>query len=35
MTALDRWFSYFPLLMTVLSFTALGIFAHNLSIWTA
>ena len=34
MTALDRVFSYFPLLLTVASFTALGIFARHPSGWT-
>jgi acetyltransferase-like isoleucine patch superfamily enzyme len=34
MTAWDRLFSYFPLLMTAASFTALGIFAAWPSGWT-
>jgi hypothetical protein len=34
MTAADRLFSYFPLLMTALSFTALGVFAQWPSPWT-
>jgi len=34
MTAWDRLFSYFPLLMTALSFTALGMFAAWPSLWT-
>jgi acetyltransferase-like isoleucine patch superfamily enzyme len=35
MTAADRLFSYFPLLMTVLSFAALGVFAQWPSLWSA
>ena len=35
MTAADRLFSYFPLMMTAASLTALGIFARFPSIWTA
>lgn len=35
MTALDRLFSYFPLLMTLLSLTALGVFAAWPSGWSA
>jgi hypothetical protein len=33
MTAWDRLFSYFPLLMTAASFAALGVFARWPSIW--
>jgi len=35
MTAADRLFSYFPLLMTALSFAALGVFAQWPSLWSA
>lgn len=35
MTAADRLFSYFPLLMTILSLAALGVFAQWPSGWTA
>lgn len=35
MTAADRLFSYFPLLMTVLSLAALGVFAQWPSLWSA
>jgi serine acetyltransferase len=35
MTAADRLFSYFPLLMTVLSLAALGVFAQAPSLWSA
>ncbi|MBK6703064.1 MAG: hypothetical protein KA153_03315 [Hyphomonadaceae bacterium] len=35
MTAADRLFSYFPLLMTVLLLVALGLFAQWPSLWTA
>lgn len=35
MTALDRLFSYFPLLMTAAAFAALGVFAAWPSAWTA
>jgi acetyltransferase-like isoleucine patch superfamily enzyme len=35
MTAWDRVFSWFPLLMTVLSFAALGVFAQWPTIWAA
>lgn len=35
MTTLDRVFSYFPLLLTALSFAALGVFARHPSPWTA
>ena len=35
MTAADRLFSYFPLLMTVASFAALGVFAQWPSVWSA
>lgn len=35
MTAADRLFSYFPLLMTVMSLTALGVFAQWPSVWSA
>lgn len=35
MTAWDRVFSWFPLLMTVLSFAALGVFAQWPTIWSA
>lgn len=35
MTALDRLFSYFPLLMMAASFSALGVFAAWPSGWTA
>ncbi|MGE0740040.1 MAG: hypothetical protein AB7O98_01765 [Hyphomonadaceae bacterium] len=34
MTAADRVFSYFPLLMALASFTALGVFAAWPSVWT-
>jgi hypothetical protein len=35
MTAADRLFSYFPLLMTIISLAALGVFAQWPSVWTA
>jgi hypothetical protein len=35
MTAADRLFSYFPLMMTAASFTALGVFAQWPSPWSA
>lgn len=35
MTAADRLFSYFPLLMTVLLLAALGVFAQWPSLWSA
>jgi hypothetical protein len=35
MTAADRLFSYFPLLMTVLLLAALGVFAQWPSVWSA
>jgi hypothetical protein len=35
MTAADRLFSYFPLLMTALSLAALGVFAQWPSLWGA
>lgn len=35
MTAADRLFSYFPLLMTVLSLAAMGMFGRWPSLWTA
>jgi acetyltransferase-like isoleucine patch superfamily enzyme len=35
MSRWNRLFSYFPLLMTVATFAALGVFARNPSIWTA
>lgn len=35
MTTLDRVFSYFPLLLTVASFAALGVFARHPSPWSA
>ncbi|OQW61133.1 MAG: hypothetical protein A4S17_01895 [Proteobacteria bacterium HN_bin10] len=35
MTAADRLFSYFPLLMTALSLAALGVFAQWPSVWSA
>jgi len=35
MTAIDRLFSYFPLMMTVASLTALGVFAQWPSGWSA
>lgn len=35
MTGADRLFSYFPLLMTVLSLAALGVFAQWPSVWSA
>lgn len=34
MTAADRIFSYFPLMMTAAAFTALGVFAAWTSVWT-
>ncbi len=35
MTTADRLFSYFPLLMTMLSLAALGVFAQWPSLWSA
>ena len=35
MTPADRLFSYFPLMMTVASLTALGVFAQWPSLWSA
>ena len=35
MTTFDRLFSYFPLLLTILSLTALGVFAQWPSLWSA
>ncbi len=35
MTAIDRLFSYFPLMMTIASLTALGVFAQWPSGWSA
>ncbi|MGD9980407.1 MAG: hypothetical protein AB7H66_16175 [Hyphomonadaceae bacterium] len=35
MTAADRLFSYFPLLMTIASLAALGVFAQWPSLWSA
>jgi hypothetical protein len=35
MTAADRLFSYFPLLMTIAALTALGVFAQWPSLWSA
>ena len=34
MSRWNRLFSYFPLLMTVATFGALGVFARDPSVWT-
>ena len=34
MTFANQLFSYFPLLMTILTFAALGVFAHDTTVFT-